>query len=196
MGAMRIACDVGGTFTDLLVEDEGRLRMYKTSTVPADPVEGIIAALDLAATDVGQSTDRLLGRASTFIHGTTRALNAILTGSVARTALLTTEGHRDILVIREGGRIEPFNFSVPYPEPYVLRALTFEIPERIDAMGRTIKLLDEAAAREVITQLRESQVAAVAVCLLWSIVNPEHELRLGELLVTHLPGVPVTLSHR
>ena len=196
MGAMRIACDVGGTFTDLLIEDAGRLRMYKTSTIPADPVEGIIAALDLAATDVGQSTDQFLGRASTFIHGTTRAINAILTGSVARTALLTTEGHRDILVIREGGRIEPFNFSVPYPEPYVLRALTFEIPERIDATGRTIKLLDEAAAREVITQLRESQVAAVAVCLLWSIVNPEHELRLGELLATHLPGVPVTLSHR
>ena len=96
MGAMRIACDVGGTFTDLLVEDAGRLRMYKTSTIPADPVAGIIAALDLAATDVGQSTDRFLGRASTFIHGTTRAINAILTGSVARTALLTTEGHRDI----------------------------------------------------------------------------------------------------
>jgi len=196
MGAMRIACDVGGTFTDLLVEDAGRLRMYKTSTIPADPVAGIIAALDLAAADAGQSADRFLGSASTFIHGTTRAINAILTGSVARTALLTTEGHRDILVIREGGRIEPFNFSVPYPEPYVRRSLTFEIPERIDATGRVIKPLDEAAAREVIGRLREAKVEAVAVCLLWSIVNAAHELRLADLLAADLPGIPVTLSHK
>jgi len=196
IGLMRIACDVGGTFTDLLVEDAGRLRMYKTSTVPNDPVSGIVTALKLAAVDVGQPTDQFLRRASTFIHGTTRAINAILTGSLARTALLTTEGHRDILVIREGGRIEPFNFSVPYPEPYVPRALTFEIAERIDATGRPIKPLDERAALNVIAKLEEKKVAAVAVCLLWSIVNPEHEVRLGELLATHLPGVPVTLSHR
>ena len=196
MGAMRIACDVGGTFTDLLVEDEGRLCMYKTSTVPSDPASGIIAALNLAAADAGQSTGRFLGRASAFIHGTTRAINAILTGSVARTALLTTEGHRDLLIIREGGRIEPFNFSVPYPEPYVPRALTFEILERIDATGRVVRPLDETAACKMIARLQESKVSAVAVCLLWSIVNPEHELCLGELLATHLPGVPVTLSHR
>ena len=126
MGAMRLACDVGGTFTDLLVEDGGRLRMYKASTTVADPVTGVLNALALAAADAGEAADAFLGRASTFIHGTTRAINAILTGAVARTALLTTAGHRDILVIREGGRIEPFNFTVPYPEPYVPRALTFE----------------------------------------------------------------------
>src|SRR5262249_8692847 len=187
MGAMRIACDVGGTFTDLLVEDTGRLRMYKTSTIPADPVAGIIAALDLAAADADPPPPLFLRRARTFIPSPTRAINAIVTGSVARTALLTTEGHRDILVIREGGRIEPFNFSVPYPEPYVRRALTFEIPERIDATGRAIKPLDEAAAREVISRLREARVEAVAVCLLWSIVNPAHELRLGDLLAADLP---------
>src|SRR5258708_12050857 len=101
MGAMRIACDVGGTFTDLLVEDEGRLRMYKTSTVPADPASGIIAALALAAADVGQSRERFLGRANTFIHGTTRAINAILTGSLAPTPFLTTHGHRHTLLIPE-----------------------------------------------------------------------------------------------
>jgi N-methylhydantoinase A len=193
---MRMACDVGGTFTDLVVEESGRLGMYKAPTTPADPAAGIIAAVERAAADAGQSTDIFLGRASMFIHGTTRAINAILTGSVARTALLTTEGHRDILVIREGGRIEPFNFSVPYPEPYVPRALTFEISERIDATGRPLRPLDEAAAVAVIERLRQANVAAVAVCLIWSIANPRHELRLGELLAAHLPGVPVTLSHR
>ena len=88
-----------------------------------------------------------LAQGETFIHGTTRAINAILTGSTARTAFLTTAGHPDILVIREGGRIEPFNFTVPYPEPYVPRALTFEIPERIDATGKIVTPLDEAAVR-------------------------------------------------
>jgi len=117
MGAMRIACDVGGTFTDLLVEDAGRLRMYKTSTIPADPVEGIIAALDLAATDVGQSTDRFLGRASTFIHGTTRAINAILTGSVARTALLTTEGHPTYSSFARAAGSSPSIFPCLIPNP-------------------------------------------------------------------------------
>src|SRR5207245_2835845 len=96
----------------------------------------------------------------------------------------------------EGGRIEPFNFSVPYPEPYVPRALTFEIAERIDATGRPIKPLDERAALAVIARLKEANVAAVAVCFLWSIVNSAHEIRIGELLAAHLPGVPVTLSHR
>ena len=144
------------------------------ATVPLDPASGIITALNLAAADAGQSTDQFLGRAASFMHGTTRAINAILTGAVARTALLTTEGHRDLLVIREGGRIEPFNFSVPYPEPYVPRALTFEIAERIDATGRPIKPLDERAALAVIARLKEANVAAVAVCFLWSIVNSAH----------------------
>src|SRR4030095_12025818 len=100
------------------------------------------------------------------------------------------------LVIREGGRIEPFNFTVPYPEPYVPRALTFEVRERIDAMGRTIVSLDEAALTDTICRLRELNVEAVAVSLLWSIVNPAHEIRVGELLAAKMSGVPVTLSHR
>jgi N-methylhydantoinase A/oxoprolinase/acetone carboxylase beta subunit len=71
---------------------------------------------------------KLLARSETFIHGTTRAINAILTGTTARTAFLTTAGHPDILVLREGGRLDPFDFTVPFPEPYVPRALTFEVP--------------------------------------------------------------------
>src|SRR3546814_1278693 len=109
---MRLACDTGGTFTDLIVEDEGgRLDMFKASTTPADPVEGVINALKLAAEDAGVSLAEYLSRADTFIHGTTHAINAVITGRTARTALLTTEGHPDVLVLREGGRAEPFNRS-------------------------------------------------------------------------------------
>jgi N-methylhydantoinase A len=192
---MRMACDTGGTFTDLVVEDGDEVRLYKASTTPQDPIAGVLNAIGLAAADRGLDRADFLARATMFIHGTTRAINAILTGNAARTAFLTTEGHPDVLVIREGGRIEPFNFTVPYPEPYVPRALTFEIPERVDAAGKLLKPLDEKRAVEIIGELKARGVQAVGVCLLWSIVNPANERRLGELLREHLPGVPFTLSH-
>lgn len=193
---MRIACDVGGTFTDLLVEDGARIRMHKAPTTPDDPARGVLAAIEIAARDAGATTAGFLCRAHTFIHGTTRAINAILTGATARTAFITTAGHRDILVIREGGRTEPFNFTVPYPDPFVPRALSFTVPERVDSSGRVLLPLDEAVVERVVERLAELDVEAVAVCLLWSIANPAHEERVGELLAKGLPGVPVTLSHR
>ncbi len=192
---MRLACDTGGTFTDLVVEDGDEIRLFKASTTPDDPVRGVLDALALAAQHDGVDRSTFLSRASMFVHGTTRAINAILTGNTARTAFLTTEGHPDVLVMREGGRIEPFNFTVPYPEPYVPRRLTFEVPERIDAEGRVVKPLDEAAVLGIIERLRALDVEAVGVCLLWSVLNSAHERRIGELLAQHLPNVSVTLSH-
>ena len=194
---MRFAVDTGGTFTDLLVEDtDGRLTMYKASTTPDAPVRGMLDALTLAARARGMELRPFLARGELLIHGTTHAINAILTSKTARTAFLTTKGHPDTLVFREGGRKDVFNFAVAYPEPYVPRALTFEIPERVRSDGSVRESLDEGAVIEVIGNLRAARVEAVAVCLLWSIANPAHEDRVGELLAEHLPGVPVTLSHR
>jgi N-methylhydantoinase A len=106
---MRIACDTGGTFTDLLLEtDDGKLIMYKTATTPADPLQGVLNALKLAAADHSRPLADFLAQVDTFIYGTTHAINAIVTGRTARTALLTTKGHRDILLLREGGRADPF----------------------------------------------------------------------------------------
>ncbi len=192
---MRLACDTGGTFTDLVVEDGDQIQLFKASTTPDDPVRGVLDAIGLAASHYGKSRADFLAEASMFVHGTTRAINAILTGNTAKTAFLTTEGHPDILVIREGGRIEPFNFRVPYPEPYVPRRLSFEIPERIDAEGHVLKPLDEAAVLAVIERMKAMKVEAVGVCLLWSVMNASHERRVGELLTEHMPGVAVTLSH-
>jgi N-methylhydantoinase A len=193
---MRFAVDTGGTFTDLLVEDAaGEIRMYKAATTPADPVQGVLDALALAASDRGTTLPGLLARGELLVHGTTHAINAILTGNTARTAFLVTQGHPDILVLREGGRTGIFDFTVPYPEPYVPKALTFEVPERITADGAVRTPLDEAAVEAIAQQLAALRVEAVAVCLLWSIVNPVHELRVGAILARHLPGVPVTLSH-
>lgn len=193
---MRLACDTGGTFTDLLVQDgEGFARMYKASTTPENPIDGVIAALELAAADHGEPLGRFLAAADTFIHGTTHAINAVVTGRTARTALLTTAGHPEVLVLREGGRKDPFEHAVDYPAPFVPRGLTFEITERIDSGGAIVTPLDEAAARATIEHLKELRIEAVACCLLWSISNPEHELRIGSLLDELLPGVPYTLSH-
>lgn len=194
---MRFAVDTGGTFTDLLVEqDDGALNMFKAATTPDDPIRGVIDSLQVAADHFGSPLDELLARGSLFIHGTTRAINAIITGATARTAFLTTQGHPDILVLREGGRSDVFNFTVPYPDPYVPRSLTFEVPERMTADGSVLTALDEAEVVRIIGELKACEVEAVAVCLLWSIVNPAHEVRIGELLEEHLPGVPYTLSHR
>ena len=102
-----LACDVGGTFTDLVAAADGRLGLYKAPTTPGDPVEGVLAAVDLAAAAAGQDRRAYLGGVGRFVHATTRAINAVLTGGTARTAFLTTEGHRDILLLREGGRLNP-----------------------------------------------------------------------------------------
>ena len=114
----------------------------------------------------------------------------------ARTALLVTEGFPDILVRREGGRLDPFNFAKENPEPYVPRRLTFEIPERVDSEGLIYKPLDEERVKHVLATLRELQVEAIAVSFLWAIVNPVHELAVARLIEEVLPDVPYTLSHQ
>ncbi len=193
---MRFAVDTGGTFTDLIVEDDDNgLHMYKASTTPSDPIRGVLDSLQLAADDFGEDLSAFLGRGELFIHGTTHAINAIVTGNTARTAFLTTEGHRDILVYREGGRMEPFNFTVPYPQPYIPRALSYEVPGRILADASEMRPLDEGRVISILEELREKEVESIAVCLLWSIINPAHEDRVGELIAEHLPDVPYTLSH-
>ena len=195
---LRFGVDTGGTFTDLVVEGSpDGLRFYKRPTTPDDPVRGLLDVIAFAADDLGLSSRALLERGTMFVHGTTRATNAIVEGVTARTAFLTTKGHRDILLIREGGgRKAPLDYTQTYPDPYIPRALTFEVLERVRADGRVAIPLDEVDLIETCARLRDLKVEAVAVCLLWSIVNPAHEQRVGELLSQRLPGVPFTLSHQ
>ncbi len=102
---MRLSVDVGGTFTDLVVDDgDGRLELHKTSTTNPDPIDGILAVLEIAASGRGRTLREFLSLADTFIHGTTRAINAVVTATTARTAFLVTAGHPDILLIRDRSR--------------------------------------------------------------------------------------------
>lgn len=192
----RIAVDTGGTFSDVVVTNTETRQLWidKAPTTYDRVFTGISAALTAVAAEIGTDLRGLLSQTSLFTYGTTFSTNAIITGDVARTAFLTTQGHPDTLVLREGGKLNPFDFRHPYPDPYVPRRLTFEVPERIDSEGEVLIPLDEDRVAGIAAELRG--VEAVAVCLLWSIVNPAHELRVAEILARELPDVPVTLSHQ
>jgi N-methylhydantoinase A len=194
----RIAVDTGGTFSDVVVTDEsdGSLWVSKALTTGDRVFRGISDALEFGARERGSTLETLLSECSMFIYGTTRSTNAILTGATATTAFLTTAGHPDTLVLREGGKHNPFDFRHAYPAPYVPRRLTFEVAERIDSEGNVFRPLDEADLRLTLRRVGEQRVEAMAVCLLWSIANPRHELRVGEIIEEELPDVPYTLSHQ
>ncbi|MBS0397850.1 MAG: hydantoinase/oxoprolinase family protein, partial [Proteobacteria bacterium] len=193
----RISVDTGGTFTDVVVcDDSGRSAIGKALTVPESAFEGTFNAIGSAAGEWNLSAEALLAATQLLIYGTTRATNAIVTGSAAKTAMLVTAGFADVLLIREGGKSNPHDFSMDFPRPYVPRRHTFEIRERVGADGEVITPLCEESAAQRIDDLRKSRFEAVAVCLLWSIANATHELQIGRMLSTMMPGVPFTLSHQ
>ncbi|WP_334176625.1 hydantoinase/oxoprolinase family protein, partial [Pseudoxanthobacter sp.] len=193
----RISVDTGGTFTDVIVRDEaGTLTIGKALTTRDRIFLGMREAIQSAAVQLGISLEELLAATEMLIYGTTRATNAIVTKTVARTAFVTTAGFPDVLLLKEGGKFNPHDFSQDYPDPYIARRHTFEVSERIRADGSVATAFDEAGARKVIAELGRRGFEAVAVCFLWSVANPAHEQRFGELLDELLPGVPYTLSHR
>ena len=192
----RITVDTGGTFTDMVVaSDSGRQVIGKAPTTHERIFNGMQGALESAAGELGVTPEQLLADASILIYGTTHATNAIVQGKVAKTAFLTTEGFPETLVLKEGGKHGPHDFTQDFPDPYIPQKYTFEIPERIDAEGGVRKPLDEAAAREILSRLKAHHFEAVAVCLMWSIMNPDHEQAIGRMIEEILPGVPYTLSH-
>src|SRR5689334_19851629 len=163
----RISVDTGGTFTDVVVADEdGLLHVAKAPTDLERAFQSIADALTQLEPELGLGTADLLARTDVFTYGTTRATNAIVEGRTARTAFFTTEGFPDILLLREGGKLEPFR-QLEYSPPYVPRHLTFEIRERIDSEGDAFLPLDEESVRAAIERARALGVEAVAVCLIW-----------------------------
>lgn len=193
----RIAVDTGGTFTDVVVgSDRGEMAAGKALTTYDRVFTGFEAAVRRAAGSVGWDGDEVLRDADVIVYGTTHATNAVLTGKVAKTALLVTDGFADTLLLREGGRRDAFDSKAAYPGPYIPRRLTYEIRERVTAEGDVLVPLDEEQVRSVLATLADEGVEAVAVSFLWSIVNGAHETRLAALIEEILPGVPYTLSHR
>ena len=139
----------------------------------------------------------MLAQTELLIYGTTRSTNAVVTKKhIAKTALITTDGFPDTLLFKEGCRQNGYDYTLEYPEPYIPRRHTFGLVERIDAEGGVVIPLDEQQACEMLAKIKQQGFEAIAVCLLWSIINPQHEQRIGELIEQHLPGVPYTLSSK
>jgi N-methylhydantoinase A len=191
----RISVDTGGTFTDVVVTDEdGKFTVGKALTDKKRAFSSIAAGLEVACEELQISVAELVANTSVFIYGTTRATNGIVERKIARTAFLSTEGFPDTLLLKEGGKAETHNLRMEYPDPYIPRSLTFEVPERISAEGTIEHPLDEQAVHQLLTEFKTKKIEAIAVCLLWSIANPVHEKRVGKLIEELLPGVPYTLS--
>lgn len=192
----RIAVDTGGTFTDVVVgSSAGAMAVGKALTTYDRVFTGFEASVRRAAESVGWDGDEVLRNADVIVYGTTHATNAVLTGKVAKTALLVTDGFADTLLLREGGRREAFDSRAAYPGPYIPRNLTYEVDERISAEGDVLRPLDEEQVRGILRTLAADGIEAIAVSCLWSIINDAHERRIGELIEEVLPGVPYTLSN-
>jgi N-methylhydantoinase A len=189
----RIGIDVGGTFTDaVIVVDDGHVRIAKVRSTPerieAGFMDGLRQLLERAgaqAADVGY-----------LAHGSTVATNAIVQRRLARTALITNEGFRDVLSIGTQMRARVYDLWTPEPEPIVPRDLCLGVRGRLDAAGKEVEPLDADSVRAAAAALRDRGVEAVAVMLLFSFINDEHERRVGDILAEELPGTVVSLSSR
>jgi len=185
---MRIAVDIGGTFTDLVaIDDQGQIYRSKSLTTPDDLARGIQDCLNAAQIQVS--------KASFFVHGSTVTINAVLERKGSRTGLITTKGFRDVYEIGRGNRPEGYNLFFKRPVPLVSRDLRLEVDERLYATGEVLKPLDESSASATIEALKAAGVESVAVCLLHSYANAAHEERLGQLLRRQFPEAFVSLSH-
>ena len=181
--------DVGGTFTDLVLLDAGgRSTVTKVPSVPADPSQGVLDALDRLADDLGLTPERILGNCRRFVHGSTVATNAVLEHKLAPVGLLTTEGFRDALEIRRGLRADQWDHRAPWPPVVVPRHRRLGVGGRIDRDGKELEPLDEAGVRRALAILAGDGVEALAICFLHSYRNPAHELLAAELARETWPG--------
>lgn len=182
------ACDVGGTFTDLVVLDDttGSVSFAKSPTVPERPADGVRNAIAKSSLSVSE--------AAAFLHGTTLGINTVLEGKGAKPGLLTTKGFRDILEI---ARMRWPKFLMHYAKPAALvpRYLCKEVTERLTAGGEELQPVDDDEVRRVVTELVSEGVEAIAVCLLHAYAHPQHETQVGEIIGAEFPDIAVTLSH-
>ena len=186
---IRLAIDIGGTFTDLVGLDEttGAIVLGKALTTPKDFADGVshtIANSHIDPTEVRQ-----------FVHGTTVVINALTERQGAKVALLTTKGFRDVLAIQRANRTDMYNLFYRKPEPFVPRRLRFEVRERLTFRGEVLHALEEEDVIAAATACKEQGVEAIAVCYLHAYANPAHERRTGEILRALCPEATVTLSH-
>ncbi|MDE0007185.1 MAG: hydantoinase/oxoprolinase family protein, partial [Gammaproteobacteria bacterium] len=187
---VRIGVDIGGTFTDIVLERGPERFTAKVLTTPDAPEEGVRQGLAQAMEACGVAPHEV----ALVIHGTTLATNAMIERKGARTALITTEGFRDSIEMGTESRFEQYDIDMEKPVPLVPRQWRFPIPERLNASGDPILPLDEAAVEATAARLEDEGIESAAIGLLHSYVNPAHERRVREILQDALPDLAITLS--
>ncbi|MGJ5204908.1 hydantoinase/oxoprolinase family protein [Bradyrhizobium sp. HKCCYLR20261] len=187
---VRLAVDIGGTFTDIVLDIGDHRRTRKVLTTPTQPEQAVLDGTRLILADAKARISDI----DVFIHGTTLATNAIIERRGAKTALIATSGFRDVLDIGTESRYDQYDISIDKPKPLVPRSLRFTVPERVDAHGDVRLPLDEAAVRALVPQLRALEVSSIAIAFLHAYANPAHERRAGEILADAMPGISITLS--
>jgi N-methylhydantoinase A len=190
---LRLGCDIGGTFTDfvLLNDETGAIVVHKCLTTPGDPSDAVAEGVQ----ELAQRFPGVTAQLQEVIHGTTLVINAIIERKGACTGLITTEGFRDVLALGREIRYAPYDVFAEFPEPLVPRRRRLEVAERLRADGTVLKPLDTAQARETVRALLDMGVESIAVCLLNSFENPEHECTLKEIIREEAPGVSVSISY-
>jgi N-methylhydantoinase A len=196
-GRWRVGVDVGGTFTDLIcITPDREVILDKSPTTPHDQSEGVVTGLGQLAGTLGVSLEEFCGGLEVFVHGTTTADNTMIEMSGAPTGLLATEGHRDEIELRRDHKEEIWDPAAPPPPPIARRRARIAIPERFDFEGNEVLALDEEAVRKGVRRLQQLGVESIAVCFLFSFVNPAHERRARELILEEFPDVEhISLSH-
>src|SRR5712691_8302592 len=188
---IRVGIDIGGTFTDLVATNENRgFWKIKVLTTPTDPSVGALDAVRRLLDKEGVDA----GLVRVVIHATTLASNALLTGNIPKTALVTTSGFRDVLEIGRQNRPELYNLQVERLPPLVPRRYRFEVRERVTDDGRILEPLDTSQAILVARRIRRLGIRTVAVCLLHSYANPKHEKKVGEIFRREHPRAKLSLS--
>jgi len=189
---LRLGVDTGGTFTDFCLLDEasGGLTVAKVSSTPDDPARAVVEGIGKLARTGALKPEEV----RFLIHGTTVATNALLEGKGAPTALITTQGFEDVLLIGRQSRPKLYDHWARRPTPIVPRRRCFGVPERVLYTGRVLKELDKERAEAVIREIRDQGIDSIAVCLLHSYANPAHEVELGRLIARIHPRAMVTLS--
>ncbi len=190
-----LGVDIGGTFTDFsLLDENGEITLWKESTTPRDPAEAVQRGIRNLAEATGTELEAFLRRIDLFVHGSTIATNTVIQRNGPKTALVCTEGFRDILHFRDGFKPDRYNIQLQPPEDFIPRYLRIPVAERINYRGEVTIPLDEDSVRAAAKRLRDENVESVAVALLWSIMNATHEQRVKAILEDELPGIPVVLS--
>jgi N-methylhydantoinase A len=190
-----IGIDVGGTYTDLVAIDErGKAVFAKSPSTPSDQSVGVMAGLEELARRLQITRAEMLGMTDRVVHGTTVATNALLERKGARVALLTTEGHRDVIEMREGLKGDRYDLRSPPPEPLVPRERRLGVKERLKANGEILTPLDDRSLGDAIAAIGASDATSVAVCFLHSYLDPVHEIAAVERLARELPGISISRS--